>query len=615
MFGWQGKVLIVDLNLNSIRSEPLDPRVARDYVGGRGLGIYYLNKLANPNCDPLSADNPLIMTTGPLTGTSAPTGGRYMVTTKSPLTGGLACANSGGKFPNQFKRTGFDAIIITGKATAPVYLWVDNAKAVLKPAEHLWGMDVPETTDSLLKETDLKAKVACIGPAGERGVLFASIMNDKDRAAGRGGVGMVMGAKKLKAVVVKGKQKPAIADKEGFDRFHKQVMDKFREAAKTHPSPLSQHGTIGVMTPLTQKHGILPTRNYRDGIFDGWEAICGATLTKKYLKHTSACFGCPISCGRVTEVKEPLEFAGKGEGPEFESGFALGSMCMVDNLAAVTKANYVCNELGMDTITMGVTMACAMELDELGLLDHSKSNGPIKWGDGSRLVELTRMTGLMDGFGRDLAEGSFRLALKHGRPELAMVSKKLELPGYDPRGLQGQGLGYATSPLGASHCRSHMAYIEMVGIPVSVDRHQWQDKASLVSRWQDVFSIIDSAGICIFFAVRNLLQQDKWIAPVGLSEYLKTATGINYEPDDLLKVGERILNAERLFLVSAGFDRKDDILPSRLLKEPMDKGPSQGKVVHLVEMLDEYYKARGWTVMGIPTPEKLSELGLSRQVQ
>ncbi len=609
MYGWQGKILSVDLSRGRISVETLDPQVARDYVGGRGLGIYFLNQLVDPLCDPLSPDNILVMTTGPLTGTLTPTAARYMVTTKSPLTGAITCSNSGGRFPKELKRSGFDGLIFSGKSSEPIYLWIDNGQAELRPAPHFWGLTVPETTERLLAETDSKARVACIGPAGEKGVLFASIMNDKDRAAGRSGVGAVMGSKNLKAVVVRGNIRVPLADKERFEQIQTRVMTKFTKAAKAHPSPLSQHGTAGVMVPLTQKHGVLPTKNYQLGTFEGWQAISGQTLTEKYLQRTSACWACPIACGRVTKVIDK-EFAGEGEGPEFETTFALGSMCMVDNLAALTKANYICNELGMDTITMGVTIACAMELYDCGIIDDAQTGGPIRWGDAARLVELTRMTGYREGFGVQLAEGSYRLAARYGHPEVAMVSKKLELPGYDPRGLQAQGVAYATSPIGGSHCRAHMAYTEMVGIPEAVDRHERKGKGRLVKRWQDVFSLIDAAGICIMFSVRNLLRQDLDILPEGILEYLNATTGVDYTLDELMAAGERIFNAERLFLIRAGFGRHDDTLPKRLLQEPLPEGPSQGGIVHLEEMLVEYYQARGWTPEGVPTAAKLKELGL-----
>ena len=375
------------------------------------------------------------------------------------------------------------------------------------------------------------------------------------------------------------------------------------------PSPLSQHGTIGVMTPLVQKHGIFPTKNWQQGTFDGWEAITGQTLTQKYLTKTRACWACPVACARVTKVEEP-GFEGEGEGPEFETGYALGALCMVDNLAAITKANYLCNELGLDTITMGSTISCAMELFQRGYLTEKQAGGPVRWGDANKLVELVRLTGLREGFGDELALGSYRLAERYGHPELAMVSKRLEMPGYDARGLQAQGLNYATSPIGASHCRAHMAYPEMVGIPKPIDPHEWKGKAKLVKLWQEVFGIIDAAGLCIFFAARNLVRPELEILPDRILDYLNAVTGAEYSLDELVKAGERILNAERMFLVRAGFSRKDDSLPPRLTGEPLVEGPAKGKVVHLQEMLDEYYRERGWSKDGIPTESKLKELGL-----
>jgi aldehyde:ferredoxin oxidoreductase len=261
-------------------------------------------------------------------------------------------------------------------------------------------------------------------------------------------------------------------------------------------------------------------------------------------------------------------------------------------------------------MSMGGTIACAMELFERGYLSEKDAGGPLNWGDGRKVVELCRLTGYREGFGDLLAEGSYRLASRYGHPELAMVAKKLELPGYDPRGLQAVGLNYATSPIGGSHCRAHMAYPEMVGIPKPIDPHEWQGKAKLTKFWQDVFSIIDSAGLCLFFAVRNLLRPELEIYPDGILEYLNAATGAEYSLAELMKAGERTLNAERVFLIRAGFGRQDDALPERLTGEPFSSGPSQGKVSHLEEMLVEYYQARGWNSEGVPTDAKLQELGL-----
>ena len=608
MHGWMSKILRVDLMTGKCTVESLDPIVAKDYIGGRGLGIYYLNQEVDPKTDPLSPDNILVMATGPLTGTGAPTGARYMVMTKSPLTGAITCSNSGGLFPTELKRAGFDAIIISGRAEAPVYLWIDQGNADIREADHLWGKNTHETTDALLAETDAKAKVACIGPAGEKGVLFASIINDKHRAAGRSGVGAVMGSKNLKAVVVKGKGRIPLADPDRFKDVNKKILDIFKEGIKETPLGLTVNGTAGVVV-ATQNFGVLPTKNWQQGTFDGWEKIQGEELSKRFLIKNSACYGCPIGCGRKTRVDVP-EFAGEGEGPEYETIYAMGSNCMVDDLAAITKANYICNELGMDTITMGATIACAMELVDRGYLSEDQVGHTLKWGDADALVELTRMTGNREGFGDLLAEGSYRLADRYGHPELAPVSKKQEFPGYEPRGSQAMGLAYATSPIGGSHMRGDPAYFELFGVPKPMDPHQWEGKAKVTKAYQDLSAIIDSAGLCIFFAVRNLAAKDLGVAPVGILEYLNAATGADYTLKELMEAGQRIINAERMFLTRAGFARKDDSLPKRLTEEPAPTGPAKGMVCHLEEMLEEYYQVQGWTEDGIPGDEVLGRLGL-----
>ncbi|MCU0559586.1 MAG: aldehyde ferredoxin oxidoreductase family protein [Desulfobacterales bacterium] len=608
MHGWCGTILRVDLTRGTIATEKLDPRVARSYIGARGFGIYYLRKEVDPRCDPLGPFNTLIMAAGPLTGTAAPTGARYVVTTKSPLTGAITCSNSGGNFPAELKKSGIDAILFEGRAERPVYLWVDRGRAELRPAGHLWGLTTHQTDEALRRETDEKAKTAVIGPAGERRVLFAAIMNDRDRAAGRAGVGAVMGAKNLKAVVVRGEGEVALADPAGFKAANARYRDAFKAKTKDNPPPLRTHGTA-ITVVGTQSHGVFPTRNFQQGTFEGWESIYGETLTRKYLLRAKPCFSCPIACGRVTRIPDG-PFAGEGEGPEYETVYALGSDCGVDDLAALTKANYECNELGLDTISMGSTIACAMELYEKGLLKESETGMPLRWGDGQALVELVRLTARREGFGDVLAEGSLRLATRYGRPELAMVAKGLDFAGYDPRGEQGMGLAYATSPIGGSHMRGDPAYFELLGVPTSVDPHTWTDKPPLVAKWQDLFCVIDAAGLCVFFSVRYLVEQNLMVKPVGITELLNAATGAGYTPEEVERAGERIFNAERLFLLAAGFTRGDDRLPPRIVSEPMPSGPAKGMVCRLEEMLGPYYELRGWSAGGGPCEAKLKELGL-----
>ena len=372
---------------------------------------------------------------------------------------------------------------------------------------------------------------------------------------------------------------------------------------------LKSFGTAGGLIGANQA-GDLPVKNWSRGDWDDSEKISGQRMAETILRRSYFCTTCPIGCGRKTRVEDPV-FAGEGEGPEYETIYAMGSNCMIDNLAAVVKANYLCNELGLDTITMGATVACAMELVDRGYLSDKVVGRPLVWGDGEALVELTRMTAYRKGFGNRLAEGSYRLAESCGHPELAMVSKKQEFPGYEPRGAQAMGLAYATSPIGGSHMRGDPAYFELFGIPHPVDPHQWEGKAKITKAVQDLSAVIDSAGLCIFFAVRNLAGKTLDVPPDGIMEYLNAATGLEYTLKELKRAGERLITAERKFQVRAGMSRKDESLPKRLTHEPMPSGPAKGKVCHLEEMLEEYYQAQDWTPEGVPTEERLASLGLT----
>ncbi len=606
--GYMGRILRVDLTTGKIGFEPLGMDRATAFIGGRGLGISYLLEEVNPECDPLGPENKLIMMTGPLTGTSAPTGARFMVVTKSPLTGAVTCSNAGGQFPMMLKRTGIDGIIFEGSSSEPVYLWTQEDRAELRSAKHIWGKDTHQTTDRLLEETDKKARVACIGPAGENGVLFASIMNEKDRAAGRSGVGAVMGSKGLKAVVVKGKRKIPFHDEEVFRSVAQEYADRFKEASKKHPPPLRTFGTA-ITIVGTQNAGVLPTRNFQQGTFEDWQKIGGEALTEKYLVRSKACFNCPIACGRVTKIPGG-PYQGEGEGPEYETVYALGSNCGVSDLAALTKANYICNEMGMDTISMGATVASAMEMFEKGIISDTEIGRPLPFGDADGLIEMCRKTAFQEGFGKDLALGSLRMTSKYGHPELAIVAKGQEFAGYDPRGEKGMGLAYATSPIGASHMRGDPAYIEILGVPMLIDPLTWEDKPKIVKDRQDVFALIDSAGLCVFFSVRNYLTPTKDIRPDGILRLLNASTGAEYDMETLLRVGERIFNAERLFLVRAGLSAKDDSLLLRIVREPLPDGPAKGQVCELEKMLPPYYELRGWKADGRPSESKIKELGL-----
>jgi aldehyde:ferredoxin oxidoreductase len=609
MFAWHGKILRVNLTTGSINSEDIDPNITKDYIGGRGWAAYYMLKEVDPGVDPYSAKNKLIMATGPLTGTPAPTGNRYMVVTKSPLTGGLANSNSGGYYPLEMKLTGYDMFIFEGCADKPVYLWVHDDKAELRSAEHLWGKNVPETEDLLLMETDSKARVACIGPAGEQLVRFAAIMNDKHRAAGRSGVGAVMGSKNLKAVVVRGSRWPTLAHPKEMDEVCLGLMKEVGDVMKAG-ALMRKYGTSYV-PPITNELGILPVRNFQTGVFEGIDGIQPEVLRQKYLVRPKACWKCPIVCGRLTKVDDP-KYKGEGEGPEYETIASLGSSCGINNFSVIAKANYICNELGMDTISMGLTISCAMEMVQKGFLSEDEIGMPLKFGDGDAVIEMVKLTGYRKNFGDQLAEGSYRLASKYGHPEFSMTAKQQEFPGYDPRGAKGMGLLYATSNKGASHMAGDLAYAEVFGTPAKIDPLTTEGKPYLIKKWQNAFAVLDSAGLCVFVSIRYLFQPQVDLVPSRLEKIMNLATGAEYTPDSLIEAGERIFNTERLFLTKAGFSRKDDTLPKRMLEEPLTEGGGKGNVCELDQMLPEYYNLRGWDQNGIPTDEKLKQLGIGR---
>jgi aldehyde:ferredoxin oxidoreductase len=608
MYGWHNKLLRIDLTHQKVKVEDIDPKISKDYIGGRGVAIRYLFNEVDPMVDPLSPENKLIMATGPLTATPAPTGNRYMVITKSPLSGALTNSNSGGDFPTWMKRTGFDLFIFEGKAEKPVYLWVNEDQIEIRPADHLWGKDTHVTTDLLLEETDPEAKVACIGPAGERLALMAGIVNDKHRLAARSGVWAVMGSKNLKAVVCQGKKNTVMFDEEGMRQLSVTISKEVGVDVKKGSS-LREYGTAYV-PQITNELGILPTRNLQTGTFEGVDNIDGVALKEQILIRHKPCYRCPISCGRLTAVDDE-KYAGKGEGPEYETISALGSSCGVSNLAALTKANYWCNELGLDTISTGMTIACAMELYERGYIPEEDIGQPLRFGDADAVITMVQKMAYREGFGDTLAMGSYRMAEKYGHPEIAVTARKQEFPGYDPRGAQGMGLLYATSNIGASHMEGDLAYSEVFGVPEKIDPLTTERKPELIKRFEDAFALIDSAGLCVFLSVRYVFDKDVMLWPTRLTQLMNLTTGAGYTPDEIMAAAERIYNLERLFLIGAGSGKNDDTLPYRMLHEPMPEGPAKGKVVELDVMLPKFYEVRGWDENGVPTREKLVELGLA----
>jgi aldehyde:ferredoxin oxidoreductase len=595
MYGYTGKILRINLSDKTIKTEQLDLQTAQKFIGGRGLGTKMLMDEIDPNVDPLGPDNKLIFVTGPLTGTNTPTGGRYMVVTKSPLSGTVACSNSGGYWGAELKFAGYDMIVFEGKADSPVYINITDDEIEICDAKHLWGKVVSETTHELEKTHGEKVKVACIGPAGENLSKIACVMNDVGRAAGRSGVGAVMGSKNLKAIVVKGSKKVSVANPDKLKEAFSVCMKKIKENGVTGQG-LPTYGTA-VLVNIINENGVYPTNNFQLAQFEGAEATSGEMLAEKYLKKKDPCFRCPIACGRYCEVDDI-----KGAGPEYETVWAYGADCGVSNLADIIKANYWCNEMGVDTISAGATIAAAMELYQRGYIKKEDLEGgpELTWGNGEAIVEWTKRMGSPDGMGAKIAKGAYRLCDSYGVPELAMTVKKLELPAYDPRGIQGHGLQYATSNRGGCHVRGYMISPEILGLPEKLDRLSLEGKPVWAKIFQDFTAAIDSSGLCLFTSFA--MGADDYAALVN------AVCGTEIAGADFIQAGERIWNMERLFNIEAGVE--PDTLPKRLLEDPIPDGPSKGWVHKLDQLLPAYYEGRGWDEKGIPSDTKLVELGL-----
>ena len=613
---WAGKILRVNLTAGTVKSEPLNMTWARDYLGSRGLATKYIVEEVDAKVDALSPGNKVIWATGPLTGTMASTGGRYTVVTKSPLTGAIACSNSGGYWGAELKMAGWDMVIFEGKSAKPVYLSIVDDVAELKDAAHLWGKTVFET-EAMLKTShqDPLAKVSSIGGAGENQVLFAAVVNDLHRAAGRSGVGAVMGSKLLKAIIVRGtKGVGNIADPKEFMRVTYEKKKILHDNAVTGQG-LPTYGTQVLMNVINEM-GALPTRNHRDVAFEGAKDISAeamatprATDGKKPLVTNQACFGCTIACGRIQKIDQghftvanKPQYWGANGGLEYEAAWALGAANGVNDLEALQYANVLCNEHGMDPISFGATIGAVMELYEMGVLTKEQLGIDAKFGSAQALAHFVEITAKGEGFGKEIGQGSARLCKKYGHPGLSMTVKNQEFPAYDARGIQGMGLAYATSNRGACHLRGYTVASEVLGIPVKTDPLVSEGKPELVVAFQDATAAFDSAGICIFTSFAWGLAD---VAP-----QVAAACGPEFTLENMAKIGERIWNMERDFNNRAGFTSKDDTLPPRLLNEPAKTGPAKGLVSKLPEMLPKYYAARGWDADGMLKADTRARLGL-----
>jgi len=605
---WQGKILRVDLSTGSCKSDPLNMEWAAAYVGQRGLGSKYLIEETDPNIDPLSPDNRLIIATGPLTGTMASTGGRWSVICKSPLTGAIACSNSGGYFGAELKNAGWDMVIFEGKSPKPVYLEIKDDEAVLHDASAYWGRSIWEVEPALkAKHGDPQARVASIGRAGESQARIAAVINDLHRAAGRSGVGAVMGSKNLKAMIVRGTGGVSVKDPARFMAAVKAAKDKLDPSERR--IRLGKFGTHAMMD-ATHSFGSLPTRNCRDMQFEGVKKINAKSVTvprmsdgKPNLIGTKACFGCTIACGRMGLI-DPTYKAVEGKeryqkgtgGLEYENAYAFGPMCGIDDLNALMYANMVCNEDGLDSISFGATLSAAMELFEIGAITTKETGGiDLSFGNADALIAMVELTGKGEGFGKEIGLGSKRLCEKYGHPELSMTVRGQEFPGYEPRAMKGMGLAYATSSRGACHLRA-APFVQDFSSTTT------DGKAEVVKFTQDKNALVDSLGLCTF-------PGPVW-DPADIAPKLDAALPGDWPVERVMACGERIWNMERLYNTAAGLGPEHDTLPDRQLKEPAKSGAAKGQTADLEKMLPEYYELRGWTPDGNPKPETLERLGL-----
>ena len=614
---WTKQILRVNLTNGDVSVEPLNMGWAQEYLGQRGLATRYFVAEVDPTVDALGPDNKMIMATGPLTGTMASTGGRYSVITKSPLTGTIACSNSGGFIGAALKNAGWDMIIFEGKAPSPVYLYVEDDKVEILPADDLWGKSVWEADELIHKKhQDPQIRISCVGRAAESGCLFSAIVNDLHRAAGRSGVGTVMASKNLKAVAVRGTK--GVGNIKDPIRFMREVTAQKKVLADNAVTGqgLPTYGTQVLMNVINEM-GALPTRNMREVKFEGAHNVSGEAMHEKRktdgkpnLTRNAGCFGCTIACGRISTVDKghfsvanKPEYWGNSGGLEYEAAWALGPDTGVDDLDALTYVNFLCNEDGFDPISYGSTVAAAMELYDMGVITKEDTGGiELTFGSAEALVKMTELTAKGEGFGKILGLGSKRMCEKYGHPELSMTVKGQEFPAYDPRGIQGMGLTYATSNRGACHLRSYTVASEVLGIPVKTDPLETDGKPELVIAFQDATAAVDSSGLCLFTTFAWSLEN---IAP-----QIDAACEGDWSVEKCAEVGARIWNLERDFNMRAGLTGADDTLPKRLLKDAANVGPAQGKVAGLDLMLPKYYELRGWTTEGQLTDETRSRYRL-----
>jgi aldehyde:ferredoxin oxidoreductase len=595
------KILSVDLTRGILTWSTLDRETLGSYLGGRGLGVEYLYKHLAPGVDPLSPENILTIWTSPLIGTGPISMVKTCGVTKSPATGTILMSLMGGYFGPELRFAGADGIIIRGKANRPVYLLIKDGEATLQPADHIWGKTTGETFQILENELGLKKmQVASIGPAGEKLVAFASIMHGGD-AMGRGGIGAVMGSKKLKAIVASGKMRPDIHDPGRYKQIVQRIASTYKESL-----PIKLFGARGTTHHVNglNSRQIYPTRNFQSASFEDHKWVNADKLYKDFVSKRVTCHTCTVRCRRESILKDSLYGSVQTEGPEYETLWGFGGNCGNKSLEAVIAANDLCLEYGLDTISTSMVISFAMECFEKGILTTNDTQGlTLNFGNPEAMVSLIHKIAQRQGIGDLLAKGSKSAAeqIGNGADDLAMQVKGLELAGYDPRGAKGMGLGYATSPRGACHERGYLLN-EVVRDEPGVDRYSNEGKGLLVKVTQDTVAVKDALGFCVLSSAGTSIED--------LADLFSAATGFEYRGEDLLLAGERICNLERMFNLREGLTWQDDTLPKRLLKEAILGTDGNYHTVDLKHLRDDYYAARGWDQKGVPLHETLERLGL-----
>ena len=613
-YGYMGKILHVNLTTGKIWTEDLSFDLVKEFLGGRGFGIKYVYENVSAGTDPFSPNNIIVISSGPLGGTLAPSSNRYSIITKSPLTGGIGYSNSGGHFGPEMKYAGYDAIIIHGRANKPVYLKIFNDDVSINDASALWGKDVFYTTEALLKEVnDSFAQVACIGQAGENKVLYSAIVNNLSRTAARTGVGAVMGSKNLKAIVIRGTNPVKIAHPKEFKEFIDLSLKKIQEDP-AFPA-LSEYGT-SFLVDLAHLSGGLATRNNQTGVFEQYESVSSETFYEKYRVKSESCFACPIHCGKYSKVRG--KYKSQGGSPEYESIVCLGTKCGIDDLEAIIYANELANRYGLDTISLGDTIAFAMEAFEKGILTKDMADGlDLTWGNADAMITLIHKITKREGIGALLAQGVKRASEQlKGSQDFALHVKGMEPPAYDVRTAKAFGLGWATATRGADHLAALPNFEllgydpkigkEWFGSEKAVDPYAWESKPLMVYWHENFGAVVDSAEMCKYTCFSAYA-----VKPKDMVQFLYYATGIEFNEESLMKIGERIYNLERLFNLREGLTKDQDTLPKRFTTEGLPDGPAKGQIVELDKMLPIYYELRSWDKeTGYPSREKLRELNL-----